>query len=909
MSLLPGARVGPYEIVAPLGAGGMGEVYRARDARLNRDVAIKTLPPLFANDPERLARFEREAKTLAALSHPNIAQIYGVEQIGEATGNNQPGRVSALVMELVAGEPLDARIARGPVPLDEALAITRQIADALEAAHDKGIVHRDLKPANVMVTADGDVKVLDFGLARAADPPAQSDPMLSPTITSPATQVGVILGTAAYMSPEQAKGRVADRRSDVWALGCVLFEMLSGRRAFQGEDLSDTLAAVLRAEPDWTLLPASTPPHVTSTIQRCLTKDRKARIPDASVVRFLIDDTAASRHGTFTPTGIAAAPPSRTRRIIPLAIAALAGASLAAAIAWPLLRKEDAPRPSARFRIETPGISRVDQDKAIAISPDGRYIVYEAVTGAGTVLMMRFLDGVEQTALPGTETGQAPFFSPDSKWLGFVTNTGEFRKMPAAGGAVSSIGRMSGSVPRGVTWGEDGTIVFGSAVSSDGLMRMPASGGRPESLTRPDVMNGDSSHRYPRFLPGGKALIYTAVRPGDGTGSASHRLIALDLKTNRSTPLVNGSHAAYIDTGHLIYGYDGTLRAVPFDAERLEVTGEPFTVFERLSVSIAGAANYDVSSRGTLIYMPGVRGELTAKRSLVWVDRNGREEPIAAPTRAYLALRLSADGARAVLDSRDEASDLWIWDFARAILSRLTFEAAPDLFPIWTPDGRWVVYRSVAAGPHNLFRRRSDGTGSAEQLTRATQIHTATDATAGAVIFTDQVETHDIMMVPLEATGGERRVIPLVRTPANERNGTVSPNGRWLAYESDQSGGPQVYVRPFPDTSAGQWQISPGPGVKPRWSRDGRELFYVADDSALMSVAVPDGAVFQPGAPRSILKVTPTPGLVNGLFYDVMPDGRRFVMLKTLPQAAAQAATPHIIAVFDWTDGLRRRPN
>src|SRR5688500_18386819 len=595
MPLQPGTRVGPYEIVAPLGAGGMGEVYRARDARLNRDVAIKTLPPLFANDPERLARFEREARTLAALSHPNIAQIFGVEELNGSR---------ALVMELVAGESLDARIARGPVSLDEALAIARQIADGLEAAHDKGIVHRDLKPANVMVTADGDVKVLDFGLARAADPPAESNPTLSPTITSPATQIGVILGTAAYMSPEQAKGRVADKRSDVWALGCVLYEMLTGRRAFEGEDLSDTLAAVLRADPDWTLLPASTPPHVMSAIQRCLVKDRKARIPDASVVRFLIDDASASRASAVTTSAIAPAPRSRARRILPLAAAAIVGAALVAAIGWPLLRREDPPRPIARFRIDAPGMTRVDQGKSIAISPDGRYIVFEAMTAAGAVLMLRSLDGVEQTVLQGTATGQAPFFSPDSKWLGFVTTTGEFRKMPAAGGAVSAIGRMSGTIPRGATWSEDGTIVFGSAVSSEGLLRMPASGGRPESLTKPDVTKGESAHRYPRFLPGGKALIYTAVRPGDGTGSAAMRLTALDLLTGRSKPLVVGSHAAYIDTGHLIYAYDGTLRAVPFDADRLEVTGEPFTVVEGLSASLSGAMNYDVSSRGAVIYGP-----------------------------------------------------------------------------------------------------------------------------------------------------------------------------------------------------------------------------------------------------------------------------------------------------------------
>jgi hypothetical protein len=370
-----------------------------------------------------------------------------------------------------------------------------------------------------MVTADGDVKVLDFGLARAADPPAESNPTLSPTITSPATQIGMILGTAAYMSPEQAKGRIADKRSDVWALGCVLYEMLTGRRAVEGEDLSDTLAAVLRADPDWTRLPASTPPHVISAIQRCLVKDRKARIPDASVVRFLIDDASASRSGVAAASAIASARRSPLRRIVPLAAAALAGAVLAAAIGWPLRKKEEPPRPIVRFRIDTPGLTRGEFDKTIAISPDGRYIAYEAVTGAGAVLMLRSLDGVEQTELPGTATGQAPFFSADSKWLGFVTNTGEFRKMPAAGGAVSTIGRMSGTIPRGVTWGEDGSVVFGSAVASEGLLRMPASGGRPESLTKPDVTKGEAAHRFPRFLPGGKALIYTAQRPGDGTGS------------------------------------------------------------------------------------------------------------------------------------------------------------------------------------------------------------------------------------------------------------------------------------------------------------------------------------------------------------------------------------------------------
>ncbi len=903
MSLAPGTRIGPYEILAPIGAGGMGEVYRAKDTRLDRDVAIKILPEAFAADPERLARFEREAKTLAALNHPNIAQIYGLEALPEATGNTQPGRVSALVMELVEGENLAERIARGgALPLTDALAIATQIAAALEAAHEKGIVHRDLKPANIMLASDGEVKVLDFGLAKAGDASASSsaDFMNSPTITSPATQVGTILGTAAYMSPEQAKGRAADRRSDVWSLGCVLYEMLAGRRAFEGEDLSDTLAAVLRGDPDWTALPAGLPDYVRDVVRQCLTKDQKARIPDPAVVRYLLRPSAIAA----TP-GV---PRTATRRVSHLAAAALGGAVIVAAAAWPVVMKTDEPRKPSRFRIEAPSMApggSLDLDGIVAISPDGRTIAFVELTGSATRLAVRHIDQLETRVLADTSGARTPFFSPDGKWIGFFTGIGGLRKVSVDGGAVSTIAALA-VLPRGASWGDDDAIVFCTSVSQDGLKRVSASGGEIETIARPDVAKGEYVFGYPWSLPGGRRVLFQ-VRTGITGGAAeSGEIAVVDLETGAIKRLMPGGQPSYLDTGHLAHAAGGSLRIVPFDLERLEVTGDALPLSERVEGNRNGAAGFSIAKNGTLLYVPGDLAADGADRSLVWVDRSGREEPAGAPARSYFALRLSPDGTRVALDIRDQETDIWVWDIARKGLQRMTFDAAADIFPVWSHDGRTLFFRSGRRGPHGLFRQPSNGTDTAEQLVDGPQSNTPTSVTPDGrgVVFTAINETEDIMLLTLDTPGATPT--PLLQTRFRERNGAVSPNGKWIAYESDQSSEHQIYVRPFPSMDSGEWQVSLDGGRKPLWSRDGRELFYVAAGDHLVSTPIADGETFAAGQPRKLFPVVPVTNLSSGTFFDVMPDGRRFIMIKEARRTSTRPEDlRHLVIVLDWTAALK----
>ena len=897
MALSAGTRIGPYEILASIGAGGMGEVYRARDTRLDRDVAIKILPEAFAQDPERLARFEREAKTLAALNHPHIAQIYGLE---EATGNIQPGRISALVMELVQGEDLSRRIARGAVPLTEAIAITRQIASALEAAHEKGIVHRDLKPANVMLTGDGEAKVLDFGLARPNDLSASGgDLSNSPTITSPATQLGTILGTAAYMSPEQAKGRVADKRSDVWALGCVLFEMLSGTRAFAGEDLSDTLAAVLRGDPDWDALPKSTPPHVVSVIKQCVTRDRKERIPDASVVRYLLE-----HGGEGTP--IAAIASAGRRRVAPIVVAALAGAVIVAAAGWPFLAREEATRAPSRFRIDLPMLAvsgSTDLDRLTAISPDGRTIAFIELTGSSSTLAVRHLDQLTTRTLPGTTGARAPVFSPDGKWIAFFTGIGGLRKIPVEGGSITTVAPMS-VIPRGLSWGDDDTIVFATSVAQEGLRRVKASGGEIQTLLKADTAKGEYSVSYPFLLPGSRALLFQIRTSLTGAATASSQLAVLDLQSGAVKKMVQGSNPAYLDSGHIAYVVEGALRIAPFDLNRLEITGEPLTFSEQIPLGRTGVPSFAIARNGTLAYVPGGLSLDGGDRSLVWIDRSGREEPVGAPGRAYFALRMSPDGTRVALDVRDQETDIWVWHIARKALQRVTFDPAADIFPVWSHDSRTLFFRSARTGPHSLFAQPADGTSSARMLAVGRDSYTPNSVTPDgrSVLFTAINDTEDIMHMPA-AEGGKPAA--LLETRFRERNAMVSPNGRWMAYESDQTSEFQIYVRPFPAVGSAEWQVSPAGGRKAVWSRDGKELFYVSPDNYLMSVEVDVATDFRAGQPKRLFPVVPVTNLASGNFYDVTPDGRRFIVIKEQQRVLSQRSEdrPHLVVVLDWFSG------
>ena len=900
----------------------MGKVWRAHHMALNRDDALKVLPDAFASDPDRLARFRREAQVLASLNHPNIAHVYGLEQ---ADG------VQALVMELVDGPTLADRIAQGPISLDEALPIAKQIAEALEASHEQGIIHRDLKPANIKLRADGTVKVLDFGLAKTVEPAAASSPgaSLSPTITSPAmTGVGVLLGTAAYMSPEQAKGKPADKRSDIWAFGCVLYEMLTSKRAFSGEDSSDTLASVLKTEPEWRTLPADTPVSVRSLLRRCLQKDRRTRITDISTVLFVIDELQSGNE-IAAQTDVTV-----MRRAGPYIVAAILVGIAAAAIAW-MLRPLPPPlsRPSARFVIDTgaDGFSNTGRH-LVAISPQGTHLVYST----DQRLYLRSLNQLDASPIRGTEpqpgrvigntaagstAGREPFFSPDGQWIGFYQD-GQIKKVSVAGGPPVTL--CPAETLWGASWAADGTILYGQGPA--GIWRVSASGGEPENLVK--VKPGQVA-LSPQLLPGGRAVIFTLAESGNWDDA---QIVVHPLNSSTLKALVKGgSDARYVASGHLVYARQDSLLAVPFDAETLTVTGGPVPLVEgvaRANQTVNGIAHFSVSTDGTLVYVPESAVAATSQRTLVWVDRQGREELIKVPPRAYVYPRLSPDGTHVAIEIREAETigNIWVLDLARLTLTRLTFLPNGGRGPLWTADGRRILFNSGLGGGGNLFWQAADGSGDAERLLEGTTGDFPTAATsdgAGVIISANSSTSADVTMLALaprhiaasSLDGGESpgrstaQVRPLVHTQFSERNGVVSPDGRWLAYESNASGRLEIYVRPFPQVDSGQWLVSTNGGSRPLWARDGRELFYLSEDGTLISVPVEQASAWRVGSPRQVLQTAYFPAAVPGFNYrpyDISPDGTRFLMIKQLAETEPRPGQRGIIVVTNWLDELKR---
>jgi eukaryotic-like serine/threonine-protein kinase len=899
MILSPGSRLGPYEILTPLGAGGMGEVYRARDTKLGRDVAIKVLPEALVDDPERIARFEREAKTLAALNHPHIAHIHGLE---ESDG------VRALVMELAEGLTLAELIARGPIPIDESLAIAKQIAEALEAAHEQGIIHRDLKPANIKVRDDGTVKVLDFGLAKALEPNSGATApsvTASPTITSPAlmTGVGVLLGTAAYMSPEQAKGRPADKRSDIWAFGCVLYEMLTGRRAFEGDDVADTLATILRGEPDWRALSsAGVPDHIGLLIRRCLERNRERRIPAMSIARYVLDEPQAV---TASST-----PATRLHAAALASVSVIAGA-VAVVGAWVLSRPAPtAPAVPVRFAIvppprEAPMFQGADRD--IAISPDGRFIAYRGGTGQPR-LFIRRIDELEPRPLTETGDVRAPFFSPDGNWIGFW-KASVYYKISVNGGPPIPLYQSVGP-PRGASWGDDNTIVLSTSDPATGLIRVPANGGDAQILTRPNQARHESDHWFPFVMPGSRSILFTIVSSGQ---SQEQQLAVMDVATREVKTLLRGaSQAEYIEPGYLVYATAATLRAVRFDPTRLATTGDPFPVLEGVLPAGTGAANFALSRLGTLVYVPGSVPSIT--RSLVWVDRNGHEQPIPAPPRRYISAMLSPDETQLALEFSDQHSDIWIWDLRRqdSVLRRLTFEQGQQ--PVWTPDSQFIVFSSGRAGAPNLYRRAADGSGRDERLTTSDYPQIASSITLdGRILGHEIASTAFLALFSLSATATGRPTVPsdqrgavLARTNIAGIFPTISPDERFIAYSGPGSGGYEIFVRPFPNLDGGVWQISSGGGVRPIWSRDGRELFFLDRGFGPMSVRIETtGTAFVARAPSRVLD---HPYVVSGAVpsYDVSKTGRLLLLKEDSPQNDA-GASASLVVVEHWFEELKVR--
>jgi serine/threonine protein kinase len=871
VALESGTRIGHYEITAQVGAGGMGEVYRARDTRLGRDVAIKVLRESMASKVERLARFEREARALAALNHPNIAAIYGVEETDSAT---------ALVMELVEGPTLADRIAQGAIPVEEALPIAKQIAEALEAAHESGIVHRDLKPANIKVRPDGTVKVLDFGLAKAMEPgpvtPATSSQLS--TITTPAmTQAGTILGTAAYMSPEQASGRPVDHRSDLWSFGIVLFEALTGRRVFAGDTVSDVLAAILKDEPQWSALPADTPTAMHRLLRRCLVKDRRRRTPVAAAALLEIEDALSARPDELMPPDATPFGP----RWGPWAVAATA-VLLSAALAvpaWRHLREEPAPAPlETRTEISTPA---TDDPVSFALSPDGTKVVYVAAGEGGPRLWLRPLASSAAQPLDGTEGATSPFWSPDSGSIGFFAG-GRLKRLDLPEGQPQVL--ASATAPRGAAWHADGFIVFAPTVGP--LFQVAATGGDPVPVTK---LGTSTSHRFPHFLPGGRQFLFfvqgteetQGIYLGSLDASDARRLTASDTGGVFLAP-GQGLTGDTPVSGWLVWMQGGSLRAQRLDVASQRLTGDPVTLAASIEYDTdTFAGGFSVSSGGVLAYRSTAGAQ---RRQLAWFDRTGKPlGPLGTPDENRMQVpRVSPDSRRVVVQRTVEGNtDLWLLDGART--SRFTFDAALDRNGVWSFDGRSIAFDSNRSGVRNIYVKPSGGAGAETELVRSPQNMLATDWSRDGrfLLFfsVDPQNARDIWVAPLE---GDRTPWVFLQTRFDERWAHFSPDGRWVAYMSNESGNEEIYVRPFTergrDPVSRQWQVSTGGGIHPTWRPDGRELYFLAPDGQMMGAPIDSrGTELNLGTPVALFPTHIVGGGADALQfkqYDIAPDGR-----------------------------------
>jgi serine/threonine-protein kinase len=901
MPLSPGASLGVYTITGHLGKGGMGEVYRARDSKLDREVAIKVLPEAFAADTERIARFEREARTLASLNDPHIAHIYGIEE---------SGGIKALVLELVEGPTLAERIVQGAIPLDEAMPIATQIAAALETAHEQGIVHRDLKPANVKLRADGTVKVLDFGLAKALDPAASSaDQAHSPTITAAAmTHAGVILGTAAYMSPEQAKGKIVDKRADIWAFGCVLYEMLTGRLAFSGETVSETLADVMKSTPSWDTFPSAVPPGIRSLVQRCLRKDPRQRIRDIGDVRLELE-----RLQTEPDDAMAAArrTPSAWlsfRWVIPGAIAVM----IAGAVAGWALRPMPAPeaRPISRFSYVLPedqGFRSMGRP-VVAFSPDGRGFVYNTAQG----LFYRALDELDARIIAGTEgTLVEPVFSPDGQWIAYF-GFGELRKIAVSGGAPVTL--CPASIPNGIGWDADDSIVFGQPA---GIMRVPAAGGKPDLVV--EAKPGESVDG-PHLLPGGRAVIFASTRTTASNRWDVAEVLAQDLQTGARTVLLRGGSAPrYVPTGHLLYMTGSTLFAVPFDVDRLAVTGGPVAILQGVQrAALTGGANYQFSDGGTLVYL--VNNDLTSQRArtLGFVDRAGTATAINVAPAAYVSPRLSPDGRRlAVETSSDAANVIWIFDLSATSAIRRLTQGNTASRPVWTPDGTRITFGGEQGGKAGIFWQLADGSAPAERLTTAEAgilEYPESWSPDGRVLSFARIRSENqaagwsVWTLSREANA---KPVLLADSPeSNEFGSAFSPDGKWIAYSTTGEGF-KIYVQPFPATGA-RYEVATGGAVWPLWSRDGRELLYRPStaQAGVPTINVVRVAT-QPAFSFSNQQTLPIRNFLifqNYRDFDITPDGKRLVVVRPVQQTAApDRITLQVNVVQNWFEELKQR--
>ncbi|HUL75345.1 MAG TPA: protein kinase [Vicinamibacterales bacterium] len=900
MPLTAGARLGSYEIVSPLGAGGMGEVYRARDTKLNRDVALKILPDVVAGDPDRLARFQREAQVLASLNHPNIAAIYGVEDSGPT---------HALVLELVEGPTLADRLSTGALPVAEALAIARQIADALAAAHEAGVIHRDLKPANVKVRPDGAVKVLDFGLAKALGPdPASSSAMAmnSPTITGRATDLGIIIGTAAYMSPEQARGKPVDRRADLWAFGVVLYEMLTGRRAFEGPEISDVLAAVLRDTPPLDALPPGVSPAVRRLLRRTLEKDRARRLDSMLAARLELDDIDATLDVPTT------APSSRTSArwlLMATAATAIVAALLTGVLVWrarqpapaPVLRFAIVPTPDAPIAVET-------NHSDLSLTPDGSRLLYFSRAGDDNQFVLRPLDRFEPVILKNL--GEAPrglTVSPDGAWIAYQAGGSSgadaaLYKVPIAGGSPIRLCEISGNL-RGVTWPTPDTMVFASVSRESGLLRISTAGGAVEVLTKPRTEDDEVDHLWPQALPDGKHVLFGIVR----SAGWDIGLLSLDTKTWRVL-IRNGISPRYSPTGHIVFGSGGVLKAVPFDLSRAEITGEPVQVLAGVIMKDSGAADFAFAGNGTLVYLPGqVRSLL---RMLSWRDTKGQETSLAVAPADFTWLKISPDGRFAAsivgMTAGVANGGLWLIDLTREVASRLTPLGSPVRSPVWSPDGHRIAFwRAMGASgqdPGGIFVMSAAGTTPPERLTTAAAGETQLPGSWGPdgnLIFTSartDKNQSDIMQVSV--TTGDVKSVVTEQTRSSQP--ALSPDGHWLAYTSTDLF-PHLFVRPFPNVNDVKIPVTDGPGQDAAWSADDRTLFYHSGASLRSVPVTPFGGSLTIGRPVEAIRV-PQTSITDTAVMATPPVNNRF--LVATPPGSSQAPAEYRV-VLNWFDELK----
>jgi Tol biopolymer transport system component len=858
----------------------MGEVYRARDTKLNRDVAIKVLLPAVASDPDRLARFSREAQVLASLNHPNIAHIYGIEG-------------AAIVMELVEGEDLAQRIARGPIPLDEALSIARQIAEALEAAHDHGIIHRDLKPANVKVRPDGTVKVLDFGLAKAIETgsgtrgPGSADAANSPTLSIHATEAGLILGTAAYMSPEQARGKRVDRRTDIWAFGVVVFEMLTGTRAFAGEDATDTIVAVVSREPNWGTMPAGISPGIRKLLRRCLEKDPKRRLDSAAALRLEIDDAGPA-------AAVERPPASAVARWLPWAL--VAAFAFAGVVAWSLFGRDDASsavRSVIRFVVHPPPGTRIvgRQD----ISPDGSQVVYAGVQQGITRLFVQRLDQFEASPLAGTEGASMAAFSPDGQWLAFIAGN-QLQKINLSAAAAPV---MLGTVirPLGMSWTTEDTILY--AQFQSGLSSVSAEGGAALAITK--LIEGQVDHHNPVLLPGGEAVLYTSHH-----GKELFSVVAESLATGERKVLIqSGFDARYSATGHLVYGSESSIFAVAFDLSRLEVTAVPVKLVDHVgNLPLTGVGSFRLSGNGSLVYQAE---QPISGRVLTWVDRSGTETVLPIPARGFMGPKVSPDGKRlAVAVLEGEGQDIWTYERGADRFSRVTL-GGMNRAPIWTPDGLGLTYVSIREGVQQLMSQPLDGSRPAEPLVSSsnTLAPAAWARDQRLLVYADSPPNGLTDIRVFQPDGPAQPPAAIRRHPAaRNRAPILSPDGRWLAYLSDETGRSEIYVESFPASGA-RHLVSADGGDSPVWRRDGRELSY-RRGAAMLAVSVDTTNGFSAGKPMRLFEgnyVTTVSSIAGAVDYDVAPDGR-FLLVKLSQE---EQASPHLNVALNWVDELTRR--